>query len=102
MPITSLEDGGTGASLSDPGGNARFFGFPSGATAAELCRLSNGFWWDGGTVTVNTPGLIPEWVEVPASSTSPGVPGQLARDGSFLYVCHAPGQWQRFAPARGW
>lgn len=33
----------------------------------------------------------------PASSTSPGTPGQLAYDANFLYVCISSGSWRRVA-----
>lgn len=39
----------------------------------------------------------PEWVDVPASSSSPGVSGQKAADGTYLYF-YLPGiGWRRVA-----
>lgn len=34
---------------------------------------------------------------VPASSSAPGVPGDVAADASYLYVCYAPNTWRRVA-----
>jgi hypothetical protein len=34
-------------------------------------------------------------VQVPASATAPGSPGQLAHDGTYLYVCTAANTWKR-------
>lgn len=34
-------------------------------------------------------------VPVPASATAPGTQGQLAQDGSYLYICTAPNTWKR-------
>lgn len=39
------------------------------------------------------------WVNVPASGTASGAPGQLAQDGSYLYVCTAVNTWKRVALA---
>ena len=36
-------------------------------------------------------------VPVPESATAQGVPGDLAQDGSFLYICTAPNAWKRVA-----
>jgi hypothetical protein len=33
----------------------------------------------------------------PATSTSAGIPNQLAQDGNFLYVCVAKNSWKRVA-----
>lgn len=32
---------------------------------------------------------------VPATTDAQGIPGQLANDGTFLYVCVAPSLWRR-------
>lgn len=40
---------------------------------------------------------IPAWVPVPASSSSAGTPGQLAYNGSYLFVCVATNTWRRVA-----
>jgi len=37
----------------------------------------------------------PQIVAVPVSSTSAGIPGQIAYGGGFFYVCVATNQWQR-------
>lgn len=34
---------------------------------------------------------------VPASSTAQGTPGQIANDGTFIYVCIATNTWARAA-----
>lgn len=41
------------------------------------------------------------WVDPPVSETSPGLVGQWASDGSYLYMCYATNRWIRFATA-GW
>lgn len=38
-------------------------------------------------------------VPVPASATAAGIQGQLAQDGSYLYICTAPNTWKRVAIA---
>lgn len=36
------------------------------------------------------------WVaNAPATSTSAGTKGQIATDGTYLYVCYATNQWKR-------
>lgn len=40
---------------------------------------------------------IPTWVDPPASASSPGTPGQMAYDGSYLYLCSATNTWRRVA-----
>lgn len=44
-------------------------------------------------------GTVAVWVAVPATATSTGLPGQMARDASFLYICHAANSWKRCAIA---
>jgi len=44
----------------------------------------------GGTIQCRGPGTI-------ASSTDPGSPGELAWDGSFMYLCVSVNQWIRIA-----
>lgn len=39
----------------------------------------------------------PLLVSVPATSTSPGSPNQMASDGNFLYFCTGANQWKRIA-----
>ena len=36
---------------------------------------------------------------IPASATAAGIQGQIAQDGSYLYVCTAPNTWKRVAIA---
>ena len=38
-------------------------------------------------------------VPVPASATAAGQPGQIAQDGSYLYICTALNTWKRVAIA---
>lgn len=38
-------------------------------------------------------------VQVPASATAAGETGQVAQDGSYLYICTAPNTWKRVAIA---
>jgi hypothetical protein len=38
-------------------------------------------------------------VAVPATATSPGTIGEIARDNSFAYFCTAPNTWRRVAIA---
>lgn len=35
--------------------------------------------------------------QAPTTSTSPGVPGQIAFDSAFLYICVSAGVWRRVA-----
>lgn len=36
-------------------------------------------------------------VQVPASATAVGKQGQIAQDGSYLYICTATNTWKRVA-----
>lgn len=38
-------------------------------------------------------------VQVPASATASGSIGEIAQDGSYLYICTAPNTWKRVAIA---
>lgn len=40
---------------------------------------------------------VARFVAAPATATTVGVEGQLATDGSFLYVCIARNSWKRVA-----
>ncbi len=42
-------------------------------------------------------GSIPVYVTPPATSTSPGTAGNMAYDGSYLYLCVASATWRRVA-----
>ena len=46
-------------------------------------------------------GVPPVWVAVPATSTSAGTAGQMAYDGSYLYVCVQNSLWRR-TPIDDW
>lgn len=43
-----------------------------------------------------------QWVAAPATKTSTGVVGQIARDDNFFYVCTASNIWKRSAIATNW
>ena len=43
------------------------------------------------------PSLIPKFVAIPASSSSPGIKGQEAANGNYYYKCTAANTWVRFA-----
>jgi hypothetical protein len=36
-----------------------------------------------------------QFVAVPATSTSPGIPNQVAYDATHLYICIGPSKWVR-------
>lgn len=40
---------------------------------------------------------FPDWVTVPASSSSSGTAGQIAYDSSYLYICVSSSLWRRVA-----
>lgn len=46
-------------------------------------------------------GGAPSWVAVPATSASAGTAGQMAYDGSYLYVAVAANTWRR-VPISDW
>lgn len=48
-------------------------------------------------VTLPATGTVAAWVSVPATASSSGVAGQIARDTGFLYVCVATNTWKRTA-----
>ncbi len=41
----------------------------------------------------------PQWVDPPASAADPGIPGQMAFDAGYLYLCVAADTWVRAAVA---
>jgi hypothetical protein len=43
--------------------------------------------------------IVGSWVAVPATATSTGKQGQMAADGSWLYICTATDTWRRVAIA---
>lgn len=60
----------------------------------------------GGEVRDGTFGLVtsadcdstvPKWVSVPASAGASGTAGQMAYDGSYLYIAVASNTWRRIA-----
>lgn len=42
------------------------------------------------------------WVSAPATKTSAGVAGQVARDSNYFYICTATNVWKRSAIATNW
>jgi len=42
------------------------------------------------------------WVAAPATKTSPGTAGQIARDLNYFYICTATNVWARVALATNW
>jgi hypothetical protein len=58
-----------------------------------------------GTDVIPLTALSPDeaiWVAAPAHNTSNGIAGQLAYDGSYLYVCTATNFWARVAIGGSW
>lgn len=41
--------------------------------------------------------LVELFVDVPTAATSIGVPGQVAQDADYIYVCTATDTWKRVA-----
>jgi hypothetical protein len=59
------------------------------------------------TLTPDNIGALGDWVAAPASKTSAGTAGQIARDDNFIYVCTQSGSagnaaWKRSAIATNW
>lgn len=50
-----------------------------------------------GRLTAASSGTVVPFGTVPATSTSAGTVGQLARDATYLYVCRAANTWERIA-----
>jgi len=42
---------------------------------------------------------FPDWVDVPASASATGTPGQVAYAPGFFYICVSANTWQRVAIA---
>ena len=63
----------------------------------EVNTLSNslGTYWRelANTVNRHESGIVA--VSAPTSSTSPGTPGQIAYDSTYIYVCVANNTWKR-------
>lgn len=74
---------------------------------ASLTKASIGLGDVDNTSDVNKPvstaqqtvlnGKLNTWASVPATATSSGTAGQIAYDGSFVYVCTATSTWRRAA-----
>jgi hypothetical protein len=80
-----------------------------GAAAAEKMRLTG----DGellvGTTTAGASKLVVDddsiqinTSKTPSSATDTGTTGQVAWDGSYIYVCIGTNQWRRAAISGGW
>ena len=50
--------------------------------------------------TLNAEAAI--WVSAPVHNTSIGIPNQIARDSSYLYICIATNSWARVAIGGSW
>ena len=58
---------------------------------------------DAGTMaTYNGSDWIPEWIAAPATPGADGVPGQMAHEPGFLYICVAADTWERIATTDTW
>lgn len=68
------------------------------ATFNGLSKLINGVRY---VMVAGTWRALLTWVDVPATASSPGTPGMMARDASnlFFYVCVATNTWERCALA---
>ncbi len=73
-------------------------GFPPDGQVSLLRKLVWNTWVIAGG---SGGGVPPVWVVVPASSTAPGTPGQMAYDSDYLYVAVASGVWRR-TPISDW
>lgn len=69
-------------------------GFPPGSEVSLLRRICNN---TALMAEAAAGGTIPVWVSVPASSSAPGTAGQMAYDGSYLYVAVQNSVWRRVA-----
>lgn len=63
----------------------------------DLLVSTSGFW----AVTAPAAVMPSMWVDPPVTSNSTGVPGQIARDANYFYVCAAANTWLR-APLSSW
>ena len=54
------------------------------------------------TLDASSIGALADWVTVPASKTSAGVAGQIAKDSNYFYVCTAANTWKRSILATNW
>ena len=54
------------------------------------------------TLDASSIGALADWVTVPASKTSTGVAGQIAKDNNYFYVCTATNTWKRSILATNW
>lgn len=64
------------------------------AYAASLSSDAQLGAWSGGSIDSSLwPGLI--FTSIPDSSTSSGMPGQVAYDSNYLYICTAMNSWSR-------
>lgn len=82
QPVTLVDQSGNNYSAGSPGTGSTVI---YGAKPVVLVDQSG-----------NTYSASP-WVGVPATATSTGTTGQLAEDGTYLYVCTATNTWMRTA-----
>lgn len=100
--VTSAGDGATTiaagavtlAKMADVATGTLFYRKTAGAGAPEVQTLAT-LKSDLGTMPV-------AWVSAPATKTSTGSAGQVARDDNFFYLCTATNVWKRSAIATNW
>lgn len=81
-PVTLVDASGNNYSAGTPGVGSTVI---AGASPVVLVDQN------GNTYTASP------WTTVPATATSTGTTGQLAEDGTYLYVCTATNTWKRTA-----
>jgi len=67
-------------------------------TTGDVLSFTSGAWF-ATAPTVITPNM---WVAPPASASSPGIAGQIARDAQYFYICVATSTWARVALDTTW
>lgn len=107
FPITSKNTGYREWAINRT--NDKFIIVPSNTADAQDWNWTNQFVFDytgnfnalsikeGGTNLSSK--YAPIMVGAPASATAPGTTGQMAQDGSYLYICTATNTWKRVAIA---
>jgi hypothetical protein len=71
-----------------------FYRKSGGAGAPEVQTLA--------TLKIDLGDMPILWSNVPATKTSGGLAGQVARDNNYLYICTATNVWKRSAIATNW
>lgn len=108
--VSNQTTGGHNLLVAVEGGSSPFFtgrsvGVPGTGTTSPYVPSDYWILYCDGINVIPLTALSPDesiWVAAPAHNTSTGIAGQVAYDGSYLYVCTATNNWARVAIGGTW